>query len=339
MDCVFFINPKSGAGHGYELAKELDDFFFPSPIFKQVVFTDINRLSSQVFSLCNDKDLVVVCGGDGTVNAVVSELVHMDKVPPLAIIPLGTGNDIARGTGWLKSWEDFGLLGISHALRQKRVEDLDIWTVTIAEQKNVNSYAFLAYAGFGYDGLVCQAFSRLNSKLSRWKIPLFLKQSLYIPAGLLIFYKSLALSEKPKCSLNECLIQFGQLLFLNFGFYAGGSRLVKDSSYKDGIIECLSFDNYLSYLNAIFQGKIGRKPKINFKKGGHFSIHMVSSCHFQIDGEPSGILEKGTLLRIEPLRVIPLLRPILDPIAKEYEKEIQKQNALEPSAASPAITS
>jgi diacylglycerol kinase (ATP) len=46
---------------------------------------------------------LVVCGGDGTFMWVITELYHFNidhtKVP-IAIIPLGTGNDLAQVLGW-----------------------------------------------------------------------------------------------------------------------------------------------------------------------------------------------------------------------------------------------
>jgi len=48
---------------------------------------------------------VIICGGDGTVMWVISEL-HNHNIDteqtPLAIIPLGTGNDFSQYLGWGK---------------------------------------------------------------------------------------------------------------------------------------------------------------------------------------------------------------------------------------------
>jgi diacylglycerol kinase (ATP) len=49
--------------------------------------------------------ILVICGGDGTVMWVVTELSQFEidhlKVP-MAIIPLGTGNDFSQTIGWGK---------------------------------------------------------------------------------------------------------------------------------------------------------------------------------------------------------------------------------------------
>jgi diacylglycerol kinase (ATP) len=49
----------------------------------------------------NDKCSVVVAGGDGSLHAVVNALHRLDRLgsTPVGLIPLGTGNDFARGVG------------------------------------------------------------------------------------------------------------------------------------------------------------------------------------------------------------------------------------------------
>ncbi len=50
-------------------------------------------------SYASKYDLVVCCGGDGTLNEVVSGLMALPSPPPLGYIPMGTTNDFASSLG------------------------------------------------------------------------------------------------------------------------------------------------------------------------------------------------------------------------------------------------
>jgi len=99
MPLVCFVNKKSGGNQGMQALNNLRLLLNPSQIF------DVHHCDSvavlRAFSVL-PRVRVLVAGGDGTVAAIIQSSLNLDldKRPPIAILPLGTGNDLARTLGW-----------------------------------------------------------------------------------------------------------------------------------------------------------------------------------------------------------------------------------------------
>lgn len=85
---------------------------------------------------------MIVCGGDGTIMWVVSEM-HNYTIDPakvaIAVLPLGTGNDFSQHLGWGKEKKatvvENKYRNLKKLIRRwllAKEEDFDIWDV-IAE--------------------------------------------------------------------------------------------------------------------------------------------------------------------------------------------------------------
>lgn len=83
--------------------------------------------------------VVVACGGDGTVNEVSAPLVHTDSA--LAILPNGSGNGFAMHVG-------MGRNSI------KAIKKINECTPVIIDTCTVNNEFFLNVAGIGFDALI-----------------------------------------------------------------------------------------------------------------------------------------------------------------------------------------
>lgn len=80
---------------------------------------------------------VLVCGGDGTVGWVLAVLdeISLPLPPHVAILPLGTGNDLARVLGWGKGYDSEDIGDILSDIEHSQLSMLDRWSVTIQPQR------------------------------------------------------------------------------------------------------------------------------------------------------------------------------------------------------------
>ncbi|XP_043315672.1 diacylglycerol kinase kappa [Cervus elaphus] len=130
---LIFINSKSGDHQGIVFLRKFKQYLNPSQVF------DLSKGGPEA-GLCMFKNFarfrVVVCGGDGSVNWVLSliDAFGLHEQCQLAVIPLGTGNDLARVLGWGAFWnKNKSPLNILNRVEQAGVRILDRWSVMIRE--------------------------------------------------------------------------------------------------------------------------------------------------------------------------------------------------------------
>src|SRR5215475_2268294 len=116
-------------------------------------------------------DLVVVLGGDGTVNEVVNGLLHdglSGRVPAIAVVPGGSTNVFARSLGLPTDWAE-GAAVILEALRDRRVRRVGLG--------RADDRFFTFCAGFGMDADVIQRVDRARLR-GRKSTPALYMQSM-----------------------------------------------------------------------------------------------------------------------------------------------------------------
>jgi len=92
---LVFVNTRAGSQQGPILKTQLSSLLNPIQIWDLADGGPEKILKS--FSVLS-RLRILVCGGDGTVSWIISALdkMQLDRWPPIAILPLGTGNDLAR---------------------------------------------------------------------------------------------------------------------------------------------------------------------------------------------------------------------------------------------------
>lgn len=98
MRCVLVINPAAGGGLSAKVVGELTDHLRAVCEVRTVIATDPSGTEAAVRRAVEDRaDVLAVVGGDGIAHIAVQACA--ESATALAIIPAGTGNDLARSLG------------------------------------------------------------------------------------------------------------------------------------------------------------------------------------------------------------------------------------------------
>ncbi|KAM3857541.1 diacylglycerol kinase eta [Diretmus argenteus] len=122
---LVLVNSKSGDNQGVKFLRKFKQLLNPAQVF------DLMNGGPQLGLRLFQKFVtfrILVCGGDGSVGWVLSELdkLNIHKQCQLGVLPLGTGNDLARVLGWGGLCDDDAqLLQILEKLERATTKMLD----------------------------------------------------------------------------------------------------------------------------------------------------------------------------------------------------------------------
>lgn len=160
----FIVNPASGSGKGRAVwntvRKELDRRKVVYRAFLLSKPGEARKLAGS-FSGLKHPATVIVVGGDGTINEVVSGLSSFEHII-FACIPTGSGNDFVRGLGL----ERDPLRALDAILCPKKIRRINVGSA------DEGRLSFTVSAGFGYDAAVCHSVDKspLKTALNRFRL-------------------------------------------------------------------------------------------------------------------------------------------------------------------------
>ncbi|KAI7801002.1 putative diacylglycerol kinase delta, partial [Triplophysa rosa] len=132
---LVFVNSKSGDNQGVKFLRRFKQLLNPAQVFD--IMNGGPHLGLRLFQKF-DTFRILVCGGDGSVGWVLSEIdaLTLHKQCQLGVLPLGTGNDLARVLGWGSACDDDTQLPqILEKLERASTKMLDRWSIMVYETK------------------------------------------------------------------------------------------------------------------------------------------------------------------------------------------------------------
>ncbi|XP_072179956.1 diacylglycerol kinase delta-like [Diadema setosum] len=130
---LVFVNSKSGDNQGVKFLRRFKQLLSPAQVFD--LMNDGPHIGLRLFQNF-DTFRILVCGGDGSIGWVLSEIDKMDlhKQCRIGVLPLGTGNDLARVLGWGTACDDdTNLQMILEKLEIASTKMLDRWSIWTKE--------------------------------------------------------------------------------------------------------------------------------------------------------------------------------------------------------------
>ena len=264
---LILYNIKAGRGRIRRKMDAIEAQFFAAgwtPVPKMLRFgkNPFDNLEQQY-------DLVVVCGGDGTINYVVNSMRSKGVDYPLGIIPVGTANDFAGAIGMhrnpVKAAQQI-ISGTQQALDCGRVNDLYF----------VNIFSF---------GLFTTTSQHTPDKL---------KHSIGKAAYLIEGSKELHHREYIPLHIvhdgGEMDVESVMTLIFN-GETAGRFPLARNASVRDGLLDCVlmckcgTFEGAWAAVKYLINGKAN--DKIIHLRSSKLSITSPLSPLTDMDGQPS----------------------------------------------------
>ncbi|WP_427016100.1 diacylglycerol/lipid kinase family protein [Pseudarthrobacter sp. P1] len=233
-------------------------------------------------------DVVIAGGGDGTVRAVAEALRHTDI--PLGLIPLGTGNLLARNIALdindIHSNVQTALFG-----HQRRID-----TAVMETENSVTGatgrHAFLVIAGLGMDAEVMGDTNDQLKKTVGWLA--------YSEAGM---RHMVGRRKKISIAMDDAPVQQRKVrtvLFANCALLPGGIDFVPGALIDDGVLDVVvvsprSAIGWVAMMGKILFQHKGGIPVIDFYRTRTVTVRTAMPVETQLDGDPAGPATRVTV--------------------------------------------
>jgi len=220
-------------------------------------------------------DVLAVLGGDGTVSCAANGLIG--SATALAILPAGTGDDLAASLGVSKFDPAVRLLA------NPKVHAID----AVRVRAGATERCFVNVAGAGFDSEVADTANAMRIRLGG--------TGTYIAAILKTLSRFTPAHYRVEVD-GEAFEVDAMLIVVGSGRqYGGGMKVLPTARLDDGladlcILEALSKPAFLRAFPRVFSGSHTTHPRVRMLRGTRVSIEANRKIRVFADGEPIGPL-------------------------------------------------
>ena len=283
---ALLVNPASAGGRALKALPTVHEVLDGAKAtYRTVTTRSIDHAYDEALRAAEAGEAVVALGGDGLLRPVAGALKGTDS--PLAIVPCGRGNDLARMLGVPTEPREAARLAVEG---EERLVDV----------ANVEGTPYMGIASFGFD-------SDANRIANEAK--LVKGDAVYVYAALraLATWKAARFSviiDGERHEFTGCTVAVG-----NSKVYGGGMYVLPEAEIDDGKLDVMfvkdaSKPRLLALLPRVFKGTHGTSDLMEFHRGEEIEVSSDRPFAIYADGDPIGATP--AIMRVErrSLRVI-----------------------------------
>jgi YegS/Rv2252/BmrU family lipid kinase len=229
----------------------------------------------------NNTGIIVAVGGDGTINEIASQMIGSESV--LGIIPLGSGNGLARHLGIPRI--------VPLAIRQ-----INRFNVTSIDTATLNGVPFISIAGMGFDAKVARLFSKSQ------------KRGFFTYAHLITNHFLQYKPKKYRLKLEDGTEITKRAFFISFANsnqFGYNTAIAPNAQLRDGQLDiCIVQKPNVFELpiiaNLLLLRAIDKSQYVETIRASRFTVQQKRNRWINIDGEPKK-LKKKIDVEVKPL--------------------------------------
>lgn len=230
-------------------------------------FETPDEVSTDIARRRHEADLVIVCGGDGTINSAAKGILETGL--PMGILPMGTANDLARTLGIPDD-----LLKAAEIIAAGNLRRVDLGEVNGCPFFNVASMGLSVDLAKGLSPEAKRRWGKLGYALAALKVATRAKR-----------FRAEIISDTGRVKVKTLQIAVG-----NGVHYGGGTKIHADATINDGHLDLYSLElknvwKFGLMLGAFRRGEHGAWDEVRTAKSTEFDIRTERPMPINTDGD------------------------------------------------------
>ena len=219
-------------------------------------------------------DMIISCGGDGTVNEILNGIMKSPCKTKLAIMPAGTVNDFASQLKIPKAYANFASL-----ILKQNFKTIDVGKIN--ENYFVNVVGGGAFMNIPHDVTI-------EEKTIFGKYAYYFRAAVDVPGQLLNTNNINYVIDGTQYNYNTLLF-----MVINSSGAGGFKKLCPKAKINDGLLDIVIFEkannaDLLQVFTRVFNGQHITHPKVHYFQGKSIKIDCEKKIPIDTDGDFGG---------------------------------------------------